>query len=152
MPWSSPLLARACVAWLPLVPLAILNGLLREALLAPWLGSRVALPVSGLLLTGLVVGYAWLVTPWLRRGGGWDCRVAGLAWLVLTLVFEFPFAHYVLGTPWSAMFASLDPTRGNLMFLVLLATACGPCLGARWHAGTSRGSTPRAGQGHEHLP
>jgi hypothetical protein len=132
MPGPYAVLARACVAWLPLVPLAILNGLLREALLEPWLGSRVALPLSGVLLALLVIAYALLVTPWLLRQAPRACRSAGVAWLLLTLAFEFPFGHYVLDRPWSGMLEILDVTRGNLMPLVLVATAVAPCLARRW--------------------
>jgi hypothetical protein len=140
MAWPRSLPARACVAWLPLVPLAILNGLLRELLLEPWLGSRVALPLSGLLLALLVVAYAWLVTPWLLRWVPRECRSAGAVWLLLTLAFEFPFGHFVLGRSWSGMLEVLDVSTGNLMPLVLLVTALAPCLAHRWRsAGHSRG-------------
>ena len=123
---------RAALAWIPLLGLAFANALLREALLLPAFGPA-ALPLSGLLLALLVLGYAWLLQPWLRAV---PCTLTGAAWLLLTLAFEFPFAHYVLGTPWPALAAVLDVGAGNLMLLVLVATAVAPCLAARWRPET----------------
>lgn len=125
------LLARAGASWLLLLALAFGNALLRERLLAPWLGPTLALPLSGLLLALLVVGGALLVTPWLLGGDPRGCRHAGLVWLLLTVAFEFPFGHYVLGRSWAELAAQLDVAGGNLMLPVLVVTAVAPCLAAR---------------------
>ncbi|MDX1595023.1 MAG: hypothetical protein R3298_12310, partial [Gammaproteobacteria bacterium] len=105
-------------AWLPLVPLAVANGLLRESLLEPVLGPAVALPASGALLALLVTGYAWLVVPALLRDRPRACRGAGTLWLGLTLAFELLFGRYVLGRSWSEILAVFDVSAGNLMVLV----------------------------------
>lgn len=46
---------KSFLTWLFLIPLAILNGLFRDKVLAPLLGVTWALPISGILLCSLVI-------------------------------------------------------------------------------------------------
>jgi len=55
----------------------------------------------------------------------------GLFWVCLTLVFEYLFAHYVLGMSWRQVNQIFNILQGNLFSLALLATAIGPLLAAK---------------------
>ena len=64
---NGKVLLKSAAVWLAIVPCAILNGALREGVLRPMLGESVALPVSGLLLMGIILLLSWLFIP--RLGG-----------------------------------------------------------------------------------
>ncbi|MDX1593773.1 MAG: hypothetical protein R3298_05950, partial [Gammaproteobacteria bacterium] len=63
------------------------------------------------------------------------CSGVGTLWLGLTLTFELLFGRYVLGRSWSEILAVFDVSAGNLMVLVLLATALAPCLAMHLRGG-----------------
>lgn len=127
----TPPVLKACGIWLLFVPLGILNGGLREKVLNPLLGPRVALPLSGVTLGILIFFVTALLIPFLgalrpsrywRMGGGW---------LVLTVFFEFFFGRAVMGHPWAKLLEAYDPRGGNLWVVVLLMIAAAPYLTAR---------------------
>jgi len=122
---------KSLLLWSLLVVLAITNGILREKVLAPALGQSLALPASGVLFSLVIVLYTWAVIPWLgvlRVSAYW---AVGMFWLLLTIVFEFVFGHYVIGNPWETLLKNYDVTGGNLWVLVLVATAISPYVAAR---------------------
>ena len=47
---------RVFAIWVLFIPLAILNGAVREKVLIPLLGMQFALPLSGILLSGIRCG------------------------------------------------------------------------------------------------
>jgi hypothetical protein len=123
--------AKALALWLLLALLGVLNGFLREFLLSPFLGPRLALPLSGITLALFVFLLTWFALPWLgalRAPHYW--RVGGL-WLLLTVQFEFVFGRLVSGKSWAALLQAYDLSRGNLWLLVLLSIVCSPYLAAR---------------------
>ena len=62
---------KALVLWLAILALAIANGLLREKILIPSLGSTTGLVSSGILLSAGVLLVAWAGAPWSRGSGSW---------------------------------------------------------------------------------
>jgi apolipoprotein N-acyltransferase len=52
----------------------------------------------------------------------------GLAWLALTVAFEFGFGHYAAGHSWSELLADYDPTSGRVWILIPLWVALAPYL------------------------
>jgi hypothetical protein len=139
-------LLKACGVWVLLVLLAILNGTVQERLLVPWLGAQWALPLSGIPLSVLILVATLLLLPFLGilspssllkdghipvpspRAQYW---LVGGMWLLLTILFEFLFGHYVLGEPWTKLLEAYNIRKGNLWVLVLLVTAAAPYLAAR---------------------
>lgn len=123
---------KAFVAWLLILILAIANGGLREAMLVPRMGLTGGLVVSGLLLCALVT----LVTWGLVRFGrgltvGQGVRV-GLAWLLLTFIFEFSFGRFVQHKTWGELWAAYTLADGNLWPLVLVVILLAPPGMAAW--------------------
>ncbi len=125
------IIVKACGLWVPLVPLAIGNGAIRESLLVPMLGQRLALPLSGVSLSMLILLSAVAVSPWLRATAVFHYVVAGIAWLLMTVTFEFLFGHYAMGKSGAQLVAAYNVVEGNLWVLVLLSTAVSPYLGAK---------------------
>jgi hypothetical protein len=110
---------RPFAAWLPMVPLAILNGVLRERLLARRLPSLRAHQLSTLTLAALLAAYVALVSRWLELATARQAWVVGLLWVALTVAFEFLFGRLVVGKPWSELFADYDLAAGHLWPLFL---------------------------------
>jgi len=44
----------------------------------------------------------------------------GAIWVVLSVLFEFGFGHYVEGDSWADLSQNYDATEGNIWLLVLL--------------------------------
>ena len=50
----------------------------------------------------------------------------GAAWVVLSVLFEFGFGHYVDGDSWSELLQNYNLAKGNIWVLVLLWIGFGP--------------------------
>jgi hypothetical protein len=110
---------RWIAAWLGILVLAVLNGLVREALLLPRLGRTEAYLASGLILSALIVLVA----------------LAAARWLAMTLGFELGFG-IVQGKPWPEIVAQYTFADGNIWPLVLVVV-----LPAPWVAWRLRGAS-----------
>ena len=126
------------LAWLPMVPIAIGNGALRQA----WYGRHVSelaahqiSTVSALVLFAIYIG---LVIRALRPTSGRQAIAVGLLWLGLTVAFEFLFGHYVAGHSWRALLHDYDLPAGRLWVLVLVWLALAPYLFSRYSSGVRR--------------
>ena len=122
---------KAIGIWCILVVCAILNGLLRENILNPFLGQQIALPVSGLILSLLILAVTWLFIPFFETRPAMDYWLIGALLLGITLAFEFMFGHYVMGKSWQDIFQVFNIFKGNLFLLTLLASLVAPRLMAR---------------------
>ena len=122
-------LLRGLAFWPVLPALAAANGVLRETLLAPALGARAALPLSGVLFVALVLGASAVFLALVRapRTPGELWRLGAL-WAGLALAFEVGVFGLIGGVPMRELLAALDPATGNLFALALLATLAGPRL------------------------
>ncbi|MBX2888849.1 MAG: hypothetical protein KF829_09420 [Ferruginibacter sp.] len=75
--------------WLPMILLAVLNGLLREYFFRKWMNELSAHQLSTLFLMVLCFLYVWLIFPFLRIENDQNAWVVGVVWVILTIVFEF---------------------------------------------------------------
>ena len=130
---------RASAAWIGLLVMAVLNGGVREWALTPWLGDAAAHRLSTITLCALILVLAWLAIPWIGPGTPGDAWTVGLAWVTLTLAFEFLAGRYTFGRPWAELLADYDVLAGRIWPLVLVTTLMAPRLvGARrglWSGG-----------------
>ncbi|WP_029898138.1 hypothetical protein [Desulfohalovibrio reitneri] len=117
---------EAFLYWLPLVPLAIANGFLREAVLARRLSAHRANQLSCLTLVLLFCLYAVAVARWWGVDGPREAGAVGALWLALTVTFEFGFGHWVAGESWEKLLANYNLAAGRLWVLVLLAVGLLP--------------------------
>lgn len=120
------MIARVILLWLAILPIAVINGLLREKLLRPRLGSRWANTVSGLALMALIAAFAVATIGWLPRTTETGYLLVGAAWLVATVVFEFSFGRFVARASWREMIGGYRFRDGNLWPLVLAVVALAP--------------------------
>ncbi len=124
-------LLKALGIWLLLSLLAVLNGALREKALVLMFGPKLALPLSGLTLSSLILLTSWFLVPWLGPLCSGHYWIIGGQWLVMTLLFEFSFGHFLAGKSWGQLLEAYDVTTGNLCVLVLLVTLASPYLAAK---------------------
>jgi hypothetical protein len=52
----------------------------------------------------------------------------GIFWVVITIIFEFVFGHYVMGHPWQKLFADYNLFSGRLWVLVLINNIVAPLI------------------------
>lgn len=117
--------------WACFIPIAILNGLIREKCLAPLLGHRLALPLSGITGAALFFLFTWFSLPWLGPLKPSRYRLIGLAWLAMTVLFESLFGRLVARKSWGELLQAYDISTGNLWLMVLLVIAVSPFLAAK---------------------
>ena len=55
----------------------------------------------------------------------------GLFWIVLTILFEFYFGHYVIGHPWEKLFADYNLFNGRLWLIVLINNIAAPIISGK---------------------
>lgn len=130
---------RAVLTWLLMVPVAVLNGLVRESVVRPRIGELRAHQVS--VVTGSTGFLALVYALWrddvadvqdrdLVRMGAW--------WVVATIIFEFGFGRFLRGFSWRALLHDYNVREGRLWIVVLLVMLFSPVV-------TKRVATPRRG-------
>jgi hypothetical protein len=114
------------LAWLPMVLIAILNGVIRATWYEKYLGELPAHQLS--TVTGIVL-FGIYIRAVMRRWPPASARQAltvGLLWLGLTVAFEFLFGHYIAGHSWTRLLADYDLLAGRLWVLVLAWVTVAP--------------------------
>ena len=124
------MILKALAIWAGILVLAMLNGMLREAVLMPALGTAPGLVLSGVFLSALILIVAYLFLPWLGAGRPAEFLAIGLGWLALTLIFEFSFG-LGQGKSWQVMLDAYTFRDGNIWPVVLVVTALAPYLAAK---------------------
>ncbi len=127
----SSLFLKALGIWLIIVMAAMANGLFREKILASLFAAKVALALSGLLLSLLVLVVAFIFIPFLHIQQQGLYFAVGVLWVMLTLSFECLFGHFVLGKSWQEIMRVFNLRNGDLFIVVLLLTAAAPWLAAK---------------------
>jgi hypothetical protein len=114
------------VSWLGMVILAILNGTIREKAYGKLMGELTAHQLStlaGLILFGV---YIWMLTGLFRIESSRQALLIGSIWLLMTVVFEFVFGHYVMGHPWDKLLNDYNILKGRVWSLMLIWTFVAP--------------------------
>jgi hypothetical protein len=114
------------LAWIPMVPIAILNAVVRETVYAPHVTDLAAHQISSVTLVALFAAYTWFIDGRWRLQSRGQALSVGAIWLVLTPSFEFVFGHYVMGNPWSVLLNDYNLLAGRVWSLVLIALALLP--------------------------
>lgn len=121
--------AQALGIWCLIVPLAILNGGLREYVLVGL--GKAALPLSGVILSACILAVALWLIPKIKNCTRQDYLAFGAIWFLLTNFFDLRMI-LAEGGGLSDLLALYDVTAGNLWLLVVIVTALAPYLAAKW--------------------
>jgi hypothetical protein len=115
------MMLRYTLFWFVLMIVAIINGILRQAIYTDLLGELSAHQVStvtGILLVFLAV---WLINKIWRIESHRQAIFIGLIWFVMTILFEFGFGHYVMNHPWERLVHDYNIIAGRIWLLFLLS-------------------------------
>src|SRR3954466_6542156 len=118
---------KPVAVWVFILVFAVANGAFREAVLILNLSKPVALVLSGLLLSCIILIIAFGLAHWMRLDTRSRCLSVGLLWLCLTLVFEFGFGA-VRGRSLADMLEPYTFRGGNIWPVVLVVTFFAPWL------------------------
>lgn len=116
---------QAIGIWLLIIPLAILNGGLRENVLNK-LGS-ISLPLSGIILSICIFIIAYWLIPKIKNCTSKDYIVFGVIWFILTNLFDL-FMYISEGGGIHDLLNSYNFLDGNLWILVVITTLLSPLL------------------------
>ncbi|WP_250432483.1 hypothetical protein [Hanstruepera flava] len=113
------------LAWFPMVIVAIANGLFREKILTNYFKELQAHQVSTLSFILLMGVYVWGLFKLLQPISLTQTIYIGVLWLILTIVFEFLFGHFVAGHSWDRLLQDYNIFKGRLWLLALIwVTIC----------------------------
>lgn len=114
------------LSWLGLVVLAIVNGAIRENVYGPYMSELSAHQLSTLIVLILFSTYIFVMTGIFKIQSTNQSILIGCIWLVMTILFEFVFGHYVMGNPWQQLFNDYNILEGRVWILILLWTTVAP--------------------------
>ena len=121
---------KSMLVWLLFVPLAILNGALREGVIEPWLGAKYANPISVLILCILVLIVSYIFIPRLGRGSNRTYITIGVLWVFATVIFETVLG-LLMGITINEIIDAYNITTGNLWLIVVIFIGIVPLLIAK---------------------
>ena len=122
---------KSLLVWVCFIPAAILNGGLREHVLARALGEKWALPLSGIILSACIFLITWLLLPrTVKVLSAKDSLRIGICWVFLTIAFEFA-SGLAGGNTIKELLAAYNPLTGNLWLIVLVTTLLSPVIAGR---------------------
>jgi hypothetical protein len=114
------------LAWIPMVFIAIGNGLFREKFFASRMTELQAHQASTITILILFSIYIWILLALVKPESAKQAMMIGLLWLGLTVIFEFLFGHYVAGHSWQKLFSDYNILQGRVWIVVLLWITTGP--------------------------
>jgi len=108
------------LCWFGLMVIAILNGALRVSTYGkhmPEIRAHQLSCLTGIVLIGLSV---WVINIFWPINTEPEAIQIGLIWLVMTIIFEFVFGHYVMKHSWKKLLHDYRIDKGRLWGIVLL--------------------------------
>jgi hypothetical protein len=108
------------LAWIPMVLIAIANGVARDKGYKRYFKELRAHQIS--TLTGIVLftAYAWMLSLHWPLESSKQALAVGAIWFVLTIIFEIVFGHFVARFTWRRLAMDYNLLHGRV-WVVLLA-------------------------------
>ncbi|RUM92551.1 MAG: hypothetical protein DSZ27_03330 [Thiomicrospira sp.] len=122
---------KATIIWCLIVLIAILNGGFRDSVLNPVFGDKTALPISGFILSAMILAVTYLLINWLKASDSQTYIKIGLFWGLLTIGFEYGLGYFVMHQPLDDIHQVFNIQQGNLFSLALLTSILSPWLMAK---------------------
>ncbi len=122
-------LARVILTWVFFVPIAILNGVVRDKVYGPKVGELRAHQISTALGSGAFFGWAYLMlNKQIAQLSRTKLLLIGTSWVGLTMLFEFGFMHYAAKISWKKLLSDYNLLKGRVWPLFLLTVLVSPLL------------------------
>lgn len=122
------MILRYILAWIPMVFIGIINGMVREITYGKYLSELRAHQVSTITGVFLFSIYIWGLTRFWNFTSLKQAIAVGFIWLGLTVIFEFIFGHYVAKHSWSMLLQDYNILAGRVWLVVLIWIAIAPIL------------------------
>lgn len=119
---------RYVLAWIPMMFIGIINGIIREMTYGKYFNQLRAHQVStvtGVLLLGF---YIWMLVYLWGFESPRQAIAVGSIWLGLTVMFEFAFGRFVAKHSWSQLLSDYNILAGRIWLAVLIWVAIAPWL------------------------
>jgi len=120
------MILKYTVSWIGMVIIAIMNGVIRDALYGKRLGELTAHQISTFTLIVLSGLYLWLLGLAWKITSPSEALSIGLIWLGLTVAFEFLFGHYVVKHSWTRLLRDYNLLKGRIWILILIWITIAP--------------------------
>ena len=124
------MLLKSILVWLSIIPLAILNGGLRDTFITPLIGENFSRPISGFTLCCLIFIVSFIFVPRLGSGSKKIYIQMGILWILLTIIFETVFG-LLQGNNFNEIINAYDLTTGDLWLIVVIFIGFVPYLTAK---------------------
>lgn len=123
------MLFKIVTTWALFIPVAIANGVTRDLLYKPVVGDLAAHQISTVIA---ITAFIFLVY-FLRRDDFkyltvFKLLIVGFVWVVMTVIFEFGFGHYIEKLSWERLLADYNILNGRVWSLMLLTELFTPLL------------------------
>jgi len=112
--------------WFAFPFVGILNGVLREATYKKFVGDLQAHQIStatGIIFFGII--FYFIFRKW-KIESVKNAILIGVIWLVLTILFEFGFGHYIMGNSWQKLLHDYNIAEGRVWGLFLIWITIAP--------------------------
>ena len=122
---------KAFGLWVILAISAITVAIIRNGVLLPQLGEQTAHQIGTIiyLVVQFLIIYMFVKRSRLKKTS--MLLSVGIYWIILTIIFEFLFGHYVIGHSWEKLFADYNIFEGRLWVLVLINNVAAPLISGR---------------------
>jgi len=114
------------LCWFILMIIAILNGMLREMTYKKWMREIRAHQLSTFTGMGLIGIVVWKLNQYIPITSSNEALQIGVIWLVMTILFEFIFGHYVMNRSWEFLFRDYRIDKGRVWGLLLIWVLLSP--------------------------
>jgi len=132
---------KVFLTWLLFIPVAIINGLVRQSVYQGMLGELRAHQLSTFIACVLFFLLAKKTMPDLSQIQKKEFIKIGFIWLILTVLFEFGFGHFIAGHSWEHLLADYNIFQGRVWGLFLGNLLIAPWLIARISKNSSHRSS-----------
>ncbi len=113
------------LAWIAMLLIAIANGAFRQLTFSKVMPELRAHQLSTAIGSALIGLFIWTVVRMWPPDSGRQALSIGIAWLALTVAFEFIFGRFVMHRTWSQLFGDYNVLKGRVwaVFLIWLTLA-----------------------------
>jgi len=125
------IILKSILVWLVFIFAESLNGTARIFWLIPLLGDSLAHQISFAIGSLLIVTIATLFIGWLEASKFIQLLSIGLAWLLLTVLFEIALGKFVLAYSWEQIAADYNLLQGGLMPIGLVLLVLSPFIATK---------------------
>ncbi|PLW79822.1 hypothetical protein C0585_05770 [Candidatus Woesearchaeota archaeon] len=113
------------VTWVLFAILAIINGTIRDTTYGKKIDELFAHQISTIIFSIVIILVTYIFIK-LTSPTSYQSIWIGIAWVLMTIIFEFIFGHYVAGHTWERLLMDYNVLKGRVWLIILIITAIAP--------------------------